>query len=240
MINMRANPTPDEEYTSRLPLRSRLLRALFALIWRVLFRVRVVGKESLTGHNCIVVANHLSWIDHLLLWTILPPEPRLYLVGASQSVSSPFKAWLLRNFGGVIAFERGARWVGKDTLRKPLKALQSGASLLLFPEGDTGPKEGELMPLTRGVGHFILLAPEGCPILPIALSGVQELYWRKPMTVIVGEPFYVRSEGLERHAAIEAAVNQVSAALRSLIPAYEEPIVGKKRLLFLTHLADNL
>jgi 1-acyl-sn-glycerol-3-phosphate acyltransferase len=235
-----ANIRTDQEYTSHLPLRSRLLRGLFALLWRVLFRVRVVGKENLTGHNGIVVANHLSWIDHLLLWTILPPEPRLYLVGASQSVSSPFKAWLLRTFGGVIAFERGARWVGKDTLRKPLRALQSGASLLLFPEGNTGPKEGELMTLTCGVGHFILLAPEGCPILPIALSGVQELYWRKPMTVVIGEPFYPQTEGLDRHAAIEAAVDQVAKALCSLLPPYQEPIVGKKRMLFLTHLADNL
>lgn len=237
---MTANVHSGEEYTSRLPLRSRLLRGLFALAWRVLFRVRVVGRENLSKHNCLVVANHLSWIDHILLWSILPPEPRLYLVGASQSISSPFKAWLLRTFGGIIAFERGARWVGKDTLRKPLQALQSGASLLLFPEGNTGPKEGELMPLTRGVGHFILLAPEGCPIQPIALSGVQELYWGKPMTVIIGKPFPIRSEGPDRHAAIDAAVNQVATALRSIIPPYEEPIVAKKRMLFLTHLADNL
>jgi 1-acyl-sn-glycerol-3-phosphate acyltransferase len=235
-----ANLTLGAEYTSRLPPRSRVLRGLFALAWRVLFRVRVTGKENLPAHNCIIVANHLSWIDHLLLWSLLPPEPRLYLVGASQSISSPFKAWLLRTFGGVIAFERGAQWVGKDTLRKPLQALQNGASLLLFPEGDTGPKEGELMPLTRGIGHFVLLAPEGCPILPIALSGVQELYWGKPMTVIIGKPFYIKSQGLDRRAAIEGAVNQVAAALRSLIPPYQEPIVAKKRLLFLTHLADNL
>lgn len=235
-----SRPHSGEEYTSRLPIRSRFLRGLFGLAGRVLFRVRVVGKENLTAHNCIVVANHLSWIDHLLLWSLLPPEPRLYLVGASQSISSPFKAWLMRTFGGVIAFERGAQWVGKDTLKKPLQALRSGASLLLFPEGNTGPKEGELMPLTRGIGHFVLLAPEGCPILPIALSGIQELYWGKPMTVIIGKPFFIRSEGMERRAAIDAAVDQVATALRSLLPAYKEPMVAKKRLLFLTHLADNL
>jgi 1-acyl-sn-glycerol-3-phosphate acyltransferase len=238
---MRApNLNPSGEFTSRLPSRSRLLRRLFGLAWRVLFRVRVVGRENLPDRNCIVVANHLSWIDHLLLWSMLPPEPRLYLVGASQSASSPFKVWLLHTFGGIITFERGAHWVGKDTLRRPLQALKSGASLLLFPEGNTGPKEGELLPLTRGVGHFVLLAPQGCPILPIALSGVQELYWKKPMTVIVGKQFCIQGEGLDRHAAVDAAVDQVAAALRSIIPPYEEPVVDKKRLLFLTHLADNL
>ena len=235
-----ANQWSGTEYTSRLPWRSRVLRQLFHLAFRVLFRVRVIGKENFPGRNCMVVANHLSWIDHLLLWSILPHEPRLYLVGASQSVSSPFKAWLMRTFGGIIAFERGARWVGKDTLKKPLQALESGASLLLFPEGNVGPKEGELKSLTSGIGHFVLLAPEGCPILPIALSGVQELYWGKPMTVIIGKPFRVDRDVSNRHAAIEAAVNQVATALRSIIPPYEEPIVAKKRLLFLTHLADEL
>lgn len=210
------------------------------MAWQTLFRVRVVGLENVPRRNCIVVANHLSWIDHLLLWALLPAEPRLYLVGASQSVSSPFKAWLLRTFGGVITFERGAGWVGKDTLRKPLLALKNGASLLLFPEGNVGPREGELMSLTRGVGHFMLMAPEGCPILPVALSGVQELYWRKATTVTVGKPFYMSGSDLGRRAAIDAAVDQVEAALKATIPPYHEPVVGKKRMLFLTHLADNL
>jgi hypothetical protein len=43
-------------------------------------------------------------------------------VGASQSISSPFKSRLPRTFGGVIALERGAQRVGKDTLRKLLLA----------------------------------------------------------------------------------------------------------------------
>jgi 1-acyl-sn-glycerol-3-phosphate acyltransferase len=239
-VNTQAIPNTSAEFSPRLPPSSQPLRSLFRLAGRVLFHVRVIGKENIPGHNCIVVANHLSWIDHLLLWSVLPAEPRLYLVGASQSISSPFKGWLLRTFGGVIAFERGAQWVGKDTLKKPLQALQNGASLLLFPEGNTGPKEGELLPLTRGIGHFVLRAPEDCPILRIALSGVQELYWGKQIAVIVGKPFRVSSAGPNRHAAIEAAVNQVTTALRSIIPPYEEPVVAKKRLRFLTNLSEKL
>ncbi len=94
------------------------------------------------------------------------------------------------------------------------------------------------MPLKPGVGHLILLANH--PIVPIAMSGVRELYWRKPMKVIIGQPFLVDVRGLPRHAAIEAAVEQVRAAMEAILPDYVEPPVGKKRLLFLNSLSDKL
>ncbi|MGE5139278.1 MAG: lysophospholipid acyltransferase family protein, partial [Rudaea sp.] len=202
----------------RLPLRSRLLRLGFCLARDILFSVRIVGCGNIPASNAIVVANHLSWIDHLLLWTVLPAEPRLILLGAGQSNNSGFKDWLLRTFGGIIVFERGASWVGKDTLRKPVQTLENGASLLLFPEGNVGPNEGELGPLLKGVGHIVLRAPAACPVLPIALSGVKELYWRKEMQVIIGSPLHVKVEGLDHRHAVDAAVNQVESALKANIP----------------------
>ncbi len=225
---------------SHLPLRSRLLRLGFSLARDVLFRVHVAGLENIPRCNFIVVANHLSWIDHILLWTILPAQPRLYLLGASQANNSTFKNWLLTTFGGIITFERGANWVGRDTLRKPVETLESGASLLLFPEGDVGPSEGQLNPLVRGIGHIVLRCPNDYPILPIALSGVKELYWRKEIRVIIGQPFRARVEGLDHRHAVEATVNQVDSTLRALIPPYVEPVVARKHLRFLTTLSDKL
>ncbi len=95
-----------------------------------------------------------------------------------------------------------------------------------------------MLPLKRGVGHFALRADYY--ILPISLSGVKELYWRKPIRVIIGKPFRVVTSGEARHAAIDAAVHQVASALRELLPAYQEPPIGNKRLRFLTDLSDHL
>ncbi len=235
---MKPNRNMAAAFSSRMPWRNRAFRWLLTLARTVLFDVTIEGKENIPAENCIVVANHLSWIDHLLLMTVLPPEPRPYLVGASQSISSPFKRGLLTTLGGVIPFERGANWVGKDTLAKPLEVLRCGGSLVLFPEGDVSREEGRLLPLKRGIGHFALRADHA--IMPIALSGVKELYWRKPIRVIIGKPFRVVTSGLGRSAAIDAAVHQVDAALRELLPAYQEPPNAKKRLRFLTDLSDHL
>lgn len=99
-------------------------------------------------------------------------------------------------------------------------------------------QEGQLLPLKRGIGHFALRADY--PILPIALSGVKELYWRKPMRVMIGKPFRVVIDREDRRHAIDAAVHQVDAELRALLPRYQEPAKTSKHLRFLTDLSDHL
>ncbi len=222
------------QFGPQISLRGRLLRRFIQLATHLLFKVEILGADNVPSGNYIVVANHLSWIDHLLLLFVLPPAPRLYLVGAAQAINKPWKVWLMETFGGIIPFERGANWVGRETLTRPLEVLESGASLLLFPEGDVGLNEGELLPLKRGVGHFITRAPANIPILPIALSGVKELYWRKPIRVIIGEPFQIARAGTSHRAVINNTVAQVTRNLRALLSCYEEPVVAKKHLLFLT------
>ena len=70
-------------------LRSRLL---FQVLARILFKVRVIGRENIPEGNYIVVGNHLSWIDPFLLMLILPARPRLYFIGAQQAVNRGWKA----------------------------------------------------------------------------------------------------------------------------------------------------
>jgi 1-acyl-sn-glycerol-3-phosphate acyltransferase len=224
------------QFSPRLPIRYRLFRRFLMLSGAVLFRIRVVGQENIPAGNYIVVGNHLNWIDPFLLMIALPAEPRLYFIGARQIANRHWKAWLMENFDGMIPVERGAGWVGRDIFKKPLQVLESGAVLGLFPEGNVGHEEGTLEPLQHGIGHFLLHTPKGYPVLPVALSGVKELYWRKPLTVTLGKPFHVRAEGAPRHAVVENVTQQVANALRAVIPTYQEPVVAHKHMRFLTNL----
>jgi 1-acyl-sn-glycerol-3-phosphate acyltransferase len=222
------------ELTQQPSLWYRLSRRFFQLSAGCLFRMKVVGEENIPAGNYIVVANHLSWIDPFLLMLVLPASPRLYFIGAQQAINRGWKDWLIRHFDVMIPFERGANWVGKGVLQQPLRVLQAGAVLGLFPEGNLGPREGEVQPLQRGIGHIVLQADS--LILPIALSGVQELYLGKPITMIIGKPLHITTEGLNHREGIDLAVRQVANALRMLIPRYEEPAATVKRMRFLTNL----
>ena len=228
----------EHHFSPRLPPIMRVIRHLLRFLILGLFRVQVIGMENLPIGNYIALANHLRWIDPFLLLAILPPEPRVYFIGARQAFTTRWKIWLMKVYDAWIPAERGARWVGKDVFEKPLAVLESGAVLAFFPEGDSGSCEGQLMPLKRGIGHFVLQAD--CAILPVALSGTLELYWHKPITVILGKPFRVQVGDLPHHAAIDAAVEQVTQKLQENLPAYEEPVIGKRRMLFLTTILDRV
>lgn len=224
-------------YSPHIPLLYRLMRLFFMLAGWLLFRVRIVGAENIPQGNYIVLANHLCWVDPILLMIALPPEPRLYFIGAAQAKNRGWKTFLFDRYDGWIPFERGARWVGKDIFEKPLAVLQAGAVLAFFPEGDVGPREGELQPLRSGIGHLVARAP--FLILPVALSGVKELYWRKEITITIGKPFRVAIDGMAHHAAVTAATEQVESTLRALIPPYVEQQPTHKYMLWLTNLLDR-
>ncbi len=140
----------------------------------------------------------------------------------------------MRTFDILIPFERGAKWMGKQSLVRSFQVLDHGAVLGIFPEGRIGSHEGELVPIQRGIGHILLHANH--PILPIALSGVQELYFRKSITVTIGRPMKLAAEGLHRRVAIDSIAEQVERTLRSLIPRYTPPTPSIKLMRFLTHL----
>jgi 1-acyl-sn-glycerol-3-phosphate acyltransferase len=214
----------------------RVSRWVFRALGWLLFRISVSGRSNVPPGNYIVVANHLSWIDPFLLMMYLPAEPRLYFIGAQQAVNQGWKGWIVDHFDMLIPVQRGAAFVGREVLEKPKHVLTAGAVLGLFPEGCLGPKEGEMLPLERGIGHILLGADH--PVLPVAISGAQELYLRKQVAVRIGEPLQVATEGLGRHQAIDAGVEQVAVALRRLLPAYQEPRPAFKAMRFLSNLLD--
>lgn len=235
----KTNPRDERHgFSPHMPLHMRAIRHMLRLMIFGLFRVELVGAENLPKGNYIALANHLRWIDPLLLLAVLPAEPRVYFIGAQQAFQTRWKIWLMKTYDAWIPANRGAYWMGKDVFALPLRVLESSAVLAFFPEGDSGSREGVLMPLKRGIGHFVIRADY--PIVPIALSGVYELYWHKHITVRIGNPFYVHVENLAHHAAIGAAVAQVTEKLQENLPPYQEPPVKKKRMLFLTDILDRV
>lgn len=237
---MREEPTtpPAPAITPRASAAYLCARWAFQFLGALLFRIRVTGRENVPAGNYAVVANHLSWIDPFLLVMYLPANPRLYFVGAQQAVNRGWKDWIVRHFDMMIPFEKGAAWVGREVLEKPKRVLAAGAVLGIFPEGGLGPAEGDVMPLQRGIGHILLAS--GRPVLPVAISGVQELYLRKAIAVTIGKSFSVAAavEGLGHHAAVDLAVQRVDEAIRAILPRYVEPKPAFKVMRFLTRLLD--
>jgi lyso-ornithine lipid O-acyltransferase len=129
------------------------LRALHAL------RVEVTGAPPV-GPS-VLVANHVSYLDPVALAPVVPCIPI-----SKGEVSG----WPVIGFGarvlGVLFVDRASPLSGARALRRALRALRAGVSVLNFPEGTT--TDGtRILPFRRGVFGVAQMAR--APIVPVAL-----------------------------------------------------------------------
>jgi 1-acyl-sn-glycerol-3-phosphate acyltransferase len=209
----------------------RLVRLLAVPLLRLAFRFEVHGRENIPhkrGPNYIVIANHLNWPDEFTLLLLFPIEPRLHFLADPTTLVTRKLQWLLvRATGGYVPVVRSRH--GDPALFHHVdRCLELGGAIAIFPEGNYGPEEGDLMPFHKGFAHFAIKA--GVPVIPVGLSGCKDVWFRKPIRVFVGEP--IPSQGQDPTRLTNLAYERV----RALIPEYTEPAGRKPLRKFLTKL----
>ncbi len=121
----------------------------------------------------VVVANHNSHLDTLVLMTLFPVgfPARLRPVAASDYfLRNRWLAWLAVNMIGIIPLRRGRfdRHDG-DPLDGCSQALKGGEILILFPEGTRGEPD-QLSTFKSGIVYLAKRHPD-VPIVPVFLHG---------------------------------------------------------------------
>ncbi len=110
---------------------------------------------------CILVANHVSWLDPVAIGALLPCAPIAMAEVAHLPVVGPVAASL-----GVIFVRRGDPGSGARALLQARRALARGLPVLAFPEGTTS--DGfQVLRLQRGL--FGLASRIGVPIVPVSV-----------------------------------------------------------------------
>lgn len=137
-----------------------------------LLRVRWKGIERLqVPPACVVVANHPTLIDIVLLISRMP-QADCVVKGAAWS--NAFLAWVVRP-AGYIRNDGGPALVDACASR-----VRRGRWLVLFPEGTRSPAR-RLGPFHRGAAHVALRS--GVPVLPVMISC-------DPPTLMKGQKWY--------------------------------------------------
>lgn len=149
-----------------LQRRRRLVRggaaAFFAL---AATRLQVSGRHHLPDSGCIVVANHASYLDGIVLTAVLPPT--FGFVIKREMTRVPLAHFLLRRIGSEFV-ERFDVHRSANDARRILRRAQSGASLAFFPEGTFRREPG----LRRfHFGAFVTAARTGLPVVPVVIRG---------------------------------------------------------------------
>ena len=130
---------------------------------------RVEGLENVPEGHAVVVANHASYVDGMLLKGYLPY--RFSFVIKAEMSRIPIAHFLLRRAGSMFVERFSAAGSARDA-RKIVKAALGGESLAFFPEGTfrQEPGVGRFRP-----GAFVAATKSGMPIVPIAISGTREM-----------------------------------------------------------------
>lgn len=121
------------------------------------------------GRGCLVVANHASYLDGVLLTAVLPPERGPVFVAKRELASQRVAGAVLRRLGAVFVDRIDPRR-GTEDAKAIEAALARGERVVVFPEGTFGREPG-LLPFHSGA--FVAAAALGVPIVPVAIRGTR-------------------------------------------------------------------
>ena len=231
----RARRTGPRELAVAVTPRYRFMWGLNRVIVRALFDVRALGLDGWPAPPFQLVASHHNGFDPMLVLAVVPIEPRITWFGPKEAdFSRGFKNRLMAFFGGVIPYNHE-----KTTLTSAVRAVrrvfQADGVLGIFAEGRIGFRESELLPFEDGAAAFAVAS--GVPIVPCAIVGSTQLWFRRRVEVRFGPPLDTTAvRGREARAELDDRIREAVAAL---LPAEEPRLPHHRPLAFLTDLLNG-
>ena len=156
-----------------------LLRSLFFLgfvrpFLRLFIGVRVVGMENLPAKDpFVLIANHSSHLDTLSLLSLFPVRRLGHIrpaAAADYFERSAAMAWFSHTFINILPIVRKHITKEDHPILKMRRALESGESLILFPEGTRGNGEA-LATFHPGIAHLVEQMPD-LSVVPCYLANM--------------------------------------------------------------------
>lgn len=134
-------------------------------------RLRVIGRENLPQQTpFVVIANHESMLDSLVLISALPLRLRIEtspVAAGDVFFTNAVSSFLSAVFMNALPIRRkGVTTHALENLRARLAEGRGG--LVLFPEGMRS-RDGRMLPFKSGLGN--LVAATRVPVIPCHLDG---------------------------------------------------------------------
>jgi long-chain acyl-CoA synthetase len=224
---------PDDPEVLALTHPSRLNDSFWYLISRLTqvisldrFDLKVNGLEKLPKNGpYIISSNHQSYLDPLILASVIPAEQfyRLFAVGTSEIFGKGLMRRLARSLKTVVV-DPDANLV--PAMRAGAFGLRHGLSLVLYPEGE---RSIDGTPRIFKKGAAILSIHLQVPIVPVAIEGFYEVWPRnkpfqgfRPLKIKFGNPILPPPES----QASEEAYEKLTAELRSRVVSMWDDLRG--------------
>jgi acyl-[acyl-carrier-protein]-phospholipid O-acyltransferase/long-chain-fatty-acid--[acyl-carrier-protein] ligase len=150
------------------PFGRRLARRVLQFVTRVLFRIRLHGDTGqFLNERTLIVANHESFIDGLLLAVFLPVQATF--VVHTTVARNPLNAWMLRFIPHLLVDSTSPL-----AMKIICRLVETGTPVVIFPEGRLT-VTGSLMKVYDGAAF--IAAKTGATVVPTHIDGAGRSYF---------------------------------------------------------------
>lgn len=177
----------------------------------------------------VYFANHTSNGDMPMIWAVLPPALRRTVrpvAAADYWLKTKIRAFVGPEVFNCVLIDRRPE-VDDKPMDKILAALNDGASLIIFPEGNRNMTEDPLLPFKAGLYNIGLARPD-VDLVPTWVANLNSIMPKGEIiplplicTVTFGAPVHVQPDESK-----DAFLARAASALAALQPEYDKPTQG--------------
>ena len=195
-------------YTAQFAIRLGLL-----FLVRCFYRVRLQGAERVPSEGgALLVCNHVSFVDGMLVAASLPREPRFLMYTPFFDV--PVLGWFAKRMGVIPVSGGDTPEEKRNSLKNASDAAAGGDLVCIFAEGAIT-RSGAMLGFAKGLER--IAGDARVPIIPVALDRLwgslfsfdrgKVLFKRPqrlpyPVDMLIGEPLPHDSEAWEVRNAV--------------------------------------
>lgn len=145
-------------------------------------RMEIRGIENLPPCGFVLVSNHRSYWDPVIVGCSLPKERHVYFMAKAELFIIPLLGPIIKIFG-AFPVKRGKG--DRSAIRTALKLLNDNKIVGIFPEGKRSKSEEMLNP---HLGAAMLATKASVPVLPVAVKGSIGFFGK--VKVFIGPAMY--------------------------------------------------
>ena len=191
--------------------------ARFVVRWLALscgLKYRVIGRENIPDHACVILAKHQSAWETIAFQDIFPPQ---IWVLKRELLWLPFFGWALWALKSIAIDRAAGREALKQLVSQGKDRLALGLSVVVFPEGT------RIAPGHKGkyhIGGAWLATHTGATVVPVAHNAGE--FWRKnsllkrpgTITVSIGKP--INATGMKADELNKAVEHWIESEMTRL------------------------